>query len=246
LHVGRKRADYDKAHIPGARYLATDDYVLGHAGAMTELPSVDALEDAFEKAGVNDDSRVIIYTPDWYPIAGRAYYTLDYLGHGDNAALLDGSIEQWIAEKRPLSTEAVAPAKGTFTPHVKENVRALIGEARRATEENPPSAILVDSRPQKRYTSGHLPGADHVFWEETVKNPDQPVFLSPDQLRRLFSSRGITPGHKLVTYCEVGLQASHMYFVAKYLGYDASMYDGSYYEWNEMQKLPVVKGSSAR
>jgi thiosulfate/3-mercaptopyruvate sulfurtransferase len=54
------------------------------------------------------------------------------------------------------------------------------------------------------------------------------------------------PGRKLITYCEIGLQASHMYFVARYLGYDASMFDGSFYEWNEVEHLPVVKGNSPR
>ena len=100
-------------------------------------------------------------------------------------------------------------AKVTFTPDVHENVRALVGEVKAASESQASNTILVDSRPQKRYDDGHIPGAAHVFWEETVANPKKPVFLSPEQLRALFSSRGITPGHKLVTYCEVGMQASH-------------------------------------
>jgi thiosulfate/3-mercaptopyruvate sulfurtransferase len=72
------------------------------------------------------------------------------------------------------------------------------------------------------------------------------VFLSPEKLRALFKSRGVTPDHKVITYCEVGLQASHNYFVAKYLGYDAAMYDGSFYEWNDIEHLPLVKGASRR
>jgi thiosulfate/3-mercaptopyruvate sulfurtransferase len=105
---------------------------------------------------------------------------------------------------------------------------------------------LVDSRPQRRYASGHLPGADHIFWEETVTDPKRPVFLPPNELTKLFRSRGVVPGRKLITYCEIGLQASHMYFVARYLGYEASMFDGSFYEWNEVEHLPAVKGNSPR
>jgi thiosulfate/3-mercaptopyruvate sulfurtransferase len=106
--------------------------------------------------------------------------------------------------------------------------------------------VLVDSRPLKRYRDGHLAGAAHIFWEETVQNSKEPVFLSPDDLRKLFESRSVVPGKKLITYCEVGLQASHMYFVAKYLGYDVSMFDGSYYQWHDLENLPVVKGDSPR
>lgn len=49
------------------------------------------------------------------------------------------------------------------------------------------------------------------------------------------------PGKKAITYCEVGLQASHGYFLLKYLGYETAMYDGSYQEWTGA-KLPVSTG----
>jgi thiosulfate/3-mercaptopyruvate sulfurtransferase len=244
LQADDERTAYEKGHIPGARLLQTQDFVVGHQGLMDELPSAQKLKEAFEKLGVNDDSRVIIYTSEWYPGAARAYFTLDYLGH-ENTALLDGSIEQWKAENRALSTESPAIIAGTFTPHVNQHVRALLADAK-AAAQNDSSTLLVDSRPERRYKQGHLPGAVPIFWEETVSNPKDPVFLSPEKLRALFVSRGVTPGHKVITYCEVGLQASHNYFVAKYLGYDAAMYDGSFYEWNDIEHLPLVKGASRR
>jgi thiosulfate/3-mercaptopyruvate sulfurtransferase len=244
LQVGHERSRFDQRHIPGARFLSDAEFTTGHTGVMIELPSVDKLKQLFESVGISDDSRVVIYTSDWYPIAARAFFTLDYLGH-TNTALLDGSIEQWLAENRPVTNDAAQVAAGKITPHANESVRALLADAKSATQQNS-STILVDSRPQKRYASGHLAGADLVFWEETVQNPEKPVFRTPDQLRTLLQSRGVVPGHKLITYCEIGYQASHMYFVAKYLGYDAQMYDGSYYEWSEVEHLPVVKGRSPR
>lgn len=244
LQADDERTAYDKGHIPGARLLQTQDFIVGHQGLMDELPSTDKLKETFQKLGVSDDSRVIIYTSEWYPGAARVYYTLDYLGH-ENTALLDGSIDQWKAENRALSTESPMVTAGSFTPHVNEHVRALLADAKAATQ-NDSSTLLVDSRPARRYKQGHLPGAVPIFWEETVLSPKDPVFLSPDKLRALFASRGVTPGHKVITYCEVGLQASHNYFVAKYLGYDAAMYDGSFYEWNDIEHQPLVKGTSRR
>jgi thiosulfate/3-mercaptopyruvate sulfurtransferase len=244
LEVGHHRSEYEKQHIPGARFVSDEEFTTGHTGLMIELPTPERLKQVFESVGVTDNSRVIIYTPDWYPVAARAFFTLDYLGHS-NTALLDGSIEQWLAEKRPVTSDAPQIRAGSITPHVNEGLRALLADAKAATQDNA-STILLDSRPQKRYTSGHLPGADLVFWEETVEDPDKPVFRSPSQLRALLQSRGVVPGHKLITYCEIGLQASHVYFVARYLGYDARMYDGSYYEWHEVDNLPVVKGPSPR
>lgn len=244
LQEGDDRGEYEKEHIPGTRFLADDDFTTGHQGLMVELPAVEKLTQTFEDLGVSDDTRVVIYTTQWYPGAGRTYFTLDYLGHA-NTALLDGSMAKWKAEGRPLTAQVPAITKGTLTPRVNESVRAMLSDAKMASEPGAPN-LLVDSRPLKRYTQGHLPGAAHIFWEETVVNSKTPVFLQPDELGRLFESRGVAPGKKLITYCEIGLQASHMYFVAKYLGYDVSMFDGSFYQWHEVEKLPVIKGTSPR
>ena len=244
LQEGDDRGEYEKEHVPGTRFLKDDDFTTGHQGLMVELPPVERLKQTFEELGISDDTRVVIYTTQWYPGAGRAYLTLDYFGHA-NTALLDGSMARWKAEGRPVTAQVPEITKGTITPRVNESARAMLSDAKMASEPGGPN-LLVDSRPLKRYTDGHLPGAAHIFWEETVVNAKQPVFLPPDELRKLFESRGLAPGKKLITYCEVGLQASHMYFVAKYLGYDVSMFDGSFYQWHEVEKLPVVKGNSPR
>ena len=40
----------------------------------------------------------------------------------------------------------------------------------------------------------------------------------------------------IVTYCRTGMQASHAYFVARYIGYaDVRLYDGSFIEWAALQ-----------
>jgi thiosulfate/3-mercaptopyruvate sulfurtransferase len=245
LHIADSRKDYDKGHIPGARF-AGPEFVLGDEGLMVELPPVEKLKTALENLGIGDNTRVVIYTPEWYPGAGRIYFTLAYMGHADKTALLNGSIQQWTAEKRPLSTDEPKPAqKASFTPHVEESLRAVLDDARKATQ--PESAVLLlDSRPDKRYKDGHLAGADHIFWAETVADPMRPVFLEPAKLRQLFAARGVTPGSKVITYCEVGLQASHNFFVARYLGYDVAMFDGSYHQWVHVENLPVVKGDKKR
>ena len=81
VQVGRDRRDFEKEHIPGAHFLSTNDFTTGHTGLMVELPTVEKLKQAFEALGVNDNSRVVIYTVDWYPVAARAFFTLDYFGH---------------------------------------------------------------------------------------------------------------------------------------------------------------------
>jgi thiosulfate/3-mercaptopyruvate sulfurtransferase len=244
LHVAEKRSEYDNGHIPGARFLALEDFI---EGKDAELPSTEKLKSTFENLGVSNDSRVVIYTTAWYPMAGRAYYTLDYLGHGDHTALLDGGIDEWRKENRQISTDSPKITRGSFTPHVHPEVRAMMEEVKKLSEQPAKAAVLVDSRPDNRYIDGHIAGAVHIYWQETLADAkSNPVFLPPDKLKELFAARGITPGQKLVTYCEIGLQASHNYFIARYLGYDAAMYDGSIHQWDMVNHLPLIKGKSLR
>ena len=49
----------------------------------------------------------------------------------------------------------------------------------------------------------------------------------------MYSALNARSDQPLVTYCRTGMQSSFDYFVAKYLGYDPSMYDGSFYEWSK-------------
>ena|ERR1700682_1540136 len=245
LHVASKRSEYDSGHIPGARFLDTNDFIDRNNPLNTELPSPEHLKDVFEKLGVSDNTRIIVYTTAWYPAAGRAYFTLDYMGHGNHAALLDGSIQRWRSENRAISTEPVASAKGNLTLHVHPEVRAMLEAVKKVSQSG--GAVLVDSRPESRYKDGHIAGSAHLFWEDTVVNGSKdPTLLPPAKLKELLASRGIKPGQQLITYCEVGLQASHTYFIAKYLGYNAAMFDGSIHQWGHVEMLPVVPGMSPR
>jgi thiosulfate/3-mercaptopyruvate sulfurtransferase len=71
------------------------------------------------------------------------------------------------------------------------------------------------------------------------------MLKKPDDLRKMYAAAGAAPGRKIVSYCEVGLQASYTYFIARYLGYDAAMYDGSYSEWSTA-KQASIRGDNPR
>ena len=97
------RTVYDAGHIPGARFVSLHE-TGDHARRIpNELAPVDDLKKIMETAGVSDDSRVILYSDVSVLPATRAYFTLDYLGHGDQAALLDGGLEKWRKEGRPVT-----------------------------------------------------------------------------------------------------------------------------------------------
>ena len=98
VQVSRERATFNAGHIPGARFVALPEIAVTRDGIPNELAPVGDLKAVFERAGVSDDSHVILYTDATVLPATRAWFTLDYLGHGDNASLLDGGLQKWTAE----------------------------------------------------------------------------------------------------------------------------------------------------
>ena len=99
LCVGRDRSQFDSGHIRGSRFVRLDDLVERRKNSLNELPLVADLQTTFENLGVSDRSRIVLTDDAGGVLAPRAYFTLDYLGHGDQAAHL----KTWIAESRRTS-----------------------------------------------------------------------------------------------------------------------------------------------
>src|SRR5579872_5088239 len=114
LHVSRDRKAFDEGHIPGARFVALSDIAITRDGILNELPPAATLKSVFERAGVSDDSRVILYGDTSVLPATRAYFTLDYLGHGATA-LLDGGLPKWTKESLPLAKDNPEVKQGSLT-----------------------------------------------------------------------------------------------------------------------------------
>jgi thiosulfate/3-mercaptopyruvate sulfurtransferase len=243
VHIGHEESDYRAGHIPGARYLAMDKFATGQTPPGTELLPPGQLKKNLEEIGIGDSSRVVYYAPDWDPMATRLFFTLDYLGHGNQAALLDGGLDQWTREKRPTSTETSDGKSGSLTVHLHPEIIAKIDYMKKLVVDPESAIVIVDARPSKRYRNGHLRGAGSLYWENALVSEKEPLLKSPEQLRQLFSEAGVTGKKKAVSYCEIGLQASYIYMLARYLGFDAAMYDGSYSEWSEANQ-PVIRGDS--
>jgi thiosulfate/3-mercaptopyruvate sulfurtransferase len=246
LSVGGTPDFYNKGHIPGARQLRLAEIAVTRDGIPNELPPDAELQRAFEVAGVSNNSRVVLYGDRFNLLAARAYFTLDYLGLAEHAALLDGGIEKWKAEKKPVSTETEPVRRSTLKIAPRREV--LISTAQMRELAGKRSATLIDARPVEEFTGeqpsedvkerGHIPGAKSLYWMDMLVSREDPVLKPEAELRRMYAEVQAAPGRALVTYCRTGMQSSFDYFVAKYLGYEPSMYDASFYEWS-LNDLPA-------
>ena len=239
-----------KGHIPGAGYLALGDIAVTRNGIPNELPAVEQLQKVFESAGVSNSSRIVLYGWRYGLMAARAYFTLDYLGLADRTSLLDGGLEKWTAEHRELSTESPAVTPGKLRPSPHPEILVETSAMRELVANKSHKVAIIDARPVDEFSgaklsedvpkAGHIPSAKGMYWMNNLVSAENPVLRPEAELRRLYASMEPGTGSSVVTYCRTGMQSSFSYFVAKYLGYDAKMYDASFYEWSRLE-LPVEK-----
>ncbi len=251
LHIGRDRADYDRGHIPGARFI-TASKLWTTTGPGVELPTVAFLDSLFESVGISSNSRIVLYGEAW--TTPRAFLALDYLGLGDQSAILDGGLARWKASGQSLSTEAPVVAAGTIEPKPRPDI---VVDAEWVKQHlNDAKVALVDGRSAEEYAGtteaerlpryGHIPGAKNLPWDQTYSdgagalNGVASTLVDSRQIEALMSAAGATSDKQIVTYCTVGLRASHLYFVARLMGHRPKIYDGSMRDWSPRSELPLV------
>jgi thiosulfate/3-mercaptopyruvate sulfurtransferase len=257
LHVSMDKAEYDREHVSGARWV--DPHSLIRNGPPgTELPAIETIDSVLEALGVTDQSRVVYYGDTW--MAPRVFLALEYAGLGDRAALLDGGLPAYRGAKGLVSNETPTWSRGSVTTHAHPEIVVAAGWL--AEHLKDAGLALTDGRSAGEYAAtdlserlprpGHIPGAMNLPWDQTFTDGPAalegvPSRLKPRaELRKLFENAGYRDGKQLVTYCTIGLRASHLYFVARYLGLHPRIYDGSMSEWSRKTELPVVTGTAPR
>lgn len=245
LAVGDRPGDFESGHVPGARFVHYRQIAADADGMQSELPPVDTLRRVLTEAGVSERSKVVVYGT---PIAAtRLFFTLDYLGH-PYVRVLNGGLNAWKANGGAIETGAArAVTAASWTPKANPN-RVVSGDWVKERLSTPKMQLL-DARPDDEFTGadggmrgmhaiGHLPGAKQLVWNTLL---DSSAFLPDEELKKKFEALFASTAAPLVSYCMVGMRASVTYFVARHLGYDARMYDGSIQDWTT-RKFPTVTG----
>jgi thiosulfate/3-mercaptopyruvate sulfurtransferase len=238
---------YQRGHIPGARLLRFEDYAPERDGLHAQLPDPAQLEVLLRNAGISNDSRIVVYQPAGYPTpAARLFVTLVYAGLGERTSLLDGGLPAWEREQRPLSQELPTVAAGTVSVRPHEDLVIDYGRLHEGIQKQ--DVLVLDARMPNFYSGeagvtqyaarpGHIAQARNVPFQTLTDQSGR--FNDRALLQRAFGETGASPGASVVTYCHVGQQASLLYFVARYLGFNAQLYDGSFEEWSRRSELPV-------
>lgn len=164
------RAAFVEAHIPGARFGdLTGDLCDVDSHNRFALPAPDDLAAAFERLGVSDGSRVVLYDDNGSMWAARVWFMLRWLGF-DNAAILDGGMRTWRDEGRPTEAGATdgADSTGSLTVSLRPRLVADKDEVMTALADG--ATCLIDALPAPVFAGevapygrpGHIPSAINV------------------------------------------------------------------------------------
>jgi thiosulfate/3-mercaptopyruvate sulfurtransferase len=244
------RADFEKAHIPRAGFIDVQADVSDKSQKLRFMvPTAGAFAAAMRRFGVNTDSRVVLYSaanPWW---ATRVWWLLRMFGH-DNAAVLNGGLQKWRRENRPIETGSAAPcAPGDFTVREVRNLMVGKDEVRAAIGDDATCTINALSPEQHQGTGGnsygrpgHIAGSVNVPAAHLL-DPETNAFLPPAELSARFG-RDDALDKRVITYCGGGIAASAGALVLVMLGHkDVRVYDASLSEWAADPSLPMETGA---
>jgi thiosulfate/3-mercaptopyruvate sulfurtransferase len=255
VEVDVDTAAYEQSHIPGAVGWNWTSQLSD--GIRRDIASREEFSELLSNSGIGPDTTIVLYGDNNNWFAAWAYWQLKLFGH-DKVKILNGGRKYWLDNGLPIGTDVpshqptgyklgeadfkLRAFRDDILPRLGDPGFALV-DVRSPAEFNG-EVIAPPGMTETAQRAGHIPGAASIPWAQTVR--EDGTFKSPDELRSLYESKGVTPDKDVIAYCRIGERSSHSWFVLhELLGYPkVRNYDGSWTEWGSMVNVPIERAAA--
>ncbi len=242
------RAEYEAAHIPGAVYFDIDEICDETSPYPHMVPSAAKFSAKVRKLGLGDGVTVVVYDSNRFCASARVWWMFRLFGH-EAVVVLDGGMERWKAEGRPLEDLPARPRERHLTARQNnlllrelDQMRANLASRREQVVDTRSAGRFRGELPEPRpgLRSGHIPGSLNVPYADLIAADGR--LKPPAELRPLFVRAGVDLARPITCTCGSGVSAAVAALALFELGRsDVAVYDGSWSEWGAQPDTPVER-----
>ena len=250
----RSKKDYQASHIPNAINIPLTLFNKKEGEVIDLVLKPFQFKELMSTNGIKNNDNIIIYG-DWSFLGmARVLWIFELYGH-KKLQILKGGVQNWIKQKQPLTTEVNPIIQSNYIIQIDPGHLASKFQTFMATKNE--DYVIVDARPTKHFNAqasltevkGRIPTAINIPWFKVINNREEQdgydrvdkvaFYKEKEQLKQIFNR---IPKHKkIILYCNGAHESSVLYIALKQIGREAQIYDGSWFEWSNDNKMPIEK-----
>jgi len=249
----RSPQHYETHHIPNAINIPLSHFHRKKGGVDGFIITPKNFQKTMEANGIQNSDHVILYSDQAHLEAARTYWAFDFYGHR-HIQILDGGYQAWQESAYPVTQVQPTIEKSNYVVQMQTDKMATKFQTFMASH-NTDEYLIIDARPNRQYLGekaltlrkGHIPKAINIPWYDVIKGrkpedqyqrTSQTSYIDWEYLKEKINH--IPKDKKLILYCNGGEEASILYLGFKALGVETSVYDGSWFEWSDDEKMPIT------